>query len=225
MPERKKIILNSSYNKIIHSYEIGVDEAGRGPMLGRVYSAAVILPKDDSYKHELMKDSKRFTSDKKIREAERYIKENAIAWAVAYCTEQEIDNTNILKATHSAMHKAIKSVIAKTSADNKDYLLLIDGRDFKPLVSFKDDKLQQTPFVCIEGGDNKYTAIAAASILAKVARDDYIEELCRDNPELIEKYNIIKNKGYGTKEHMDGIEKYGISIFHRKTFGVCKKFT
>ena len=206
--------------------EIGVDEAGRGPMLGRVYCGAVILPKDGSFRHDWMKDSKRFHSEKKIKKVAEYIKENAIAWAVAYATEQEIDKLNIRCATHKAMHEAIRAV-ADHSSNNK-YHLLIDGNDFKPysVLSIDDNTTmpEQVLHTCIEGGDNTYTSIAAASILAKVARDEYIDELCMRNPTLDERYGIQSNKGYGTKNHMDGIRTYGISEFHRKTFGICKDF-
>ena len=216
--------------------EIGADEAGRGPMFGRVYSGAVILPKDDSFDHFKMKDSKKFTSKnpKKINEAAEYIKEHAIAWAVEYEDETVIDEINILQATQSAMHKAIKNVIAqlqkkqdvqlKNNMDN--LLLLIDGNYFKQLTILNKTKtkLVNVKYEMIEGGDNKYTSIAAASILAKVERDKYIEELCKENPELIEHYGIDSNKGYGSKRHMDGIKKYGITKWHRRTFGICSTF-
>ena len=201
MPKKEVKLLEKYYdndNKII---EIGIDEAGRGPMLGRVYAAAVILPKDDSFQHNLMKDSKRFTSEKKIKEVADYIKKNAIAWSVGYSDEIEIDEINIRNATYNSMHRALKNIL-----DDKQYLILVDGNDFKPYTKY-DNKLGliQIPHTCITGGDNKYTSIAAASILAKVARDEYIEKLCSDNPELEIRYNILKNKGYGTKIHLDGI--------------------
>jgi ribonuclease HII len=216
--------------------EIGADEAGRGPMFGRVYSGAVILPKDDSFDHFKMKDSKKFTSKnpKKINEAAEYIKEHAIAWAVEYEDETVIDEINILQATQSAMHKAIKNVIAQLQKkqdvqleNNMDnLLLLIDGNYFKQLTILNKTKtkLVNVKYEMIEGGDNKYTSIAAASILAKVERDKYIEELCKENPELIEHYGIDSNKGYGSKRHMDGIKKYGITKWHRRTFGICSTF-
>ena len=201
--------------------EIGIDEAGRGPMLGRVYSAAVILPKDDSFKHEWMKDSKRFHSEKKILEVAEYIKKNAIAWAIGYSTEEEIDFHNIKVATHLAMHKAIKQIIMK----GKKHHLLVDGRDFKIYNTIDEERgLIQIPHTCIEGGDNKYTSIAAASILAKVTRDQYINELCDNDNTLIERYDLKKNKGYGTKQHMDGIKQFGITKYHRKTFGICRNY-
>lgn len=213
-------MLNTFYNEHPNIIEIGVDEAGRGPMLGRVYSAAVILPKDNSFKHELMKDSKKFTSKKKILLAAEYIKENSIAWTVNYRDENDIDKYNIKSATHMAMHDCIR----KLEQYKKDStLLLIDGNDFKPFTFLdNDDMIKQVKNVCVTQGDNKYTCIAAASILAKVARDEYIEELCKDYPKLDEYYNLSKNKGYGTKEHIDGIKKYGITKFHRRTFGLCQ---
>jgi ribonuclease HII len=191
-------------------------------MLGRVYAGAVILPKSaEEFNHFWMKDSKKFHSEKKIREVARYIKEKSIAWAVAYSDEREIDAINIRNSTHQAMHKAIKDVlIQKVEHMNKETLLLIDGNDFTPFLQ-NNEKI---PHVCIEGGDNAYSCIAAASILAKVARDDYIAELCTEHPNLITHYDLLKNKGYGTKKHMDGIKQYGISPFHRKTFGICRDF-
>ena len=204
------------------SIEIGIDEAGRGPMLGRVYTGAVVLPKDDSFKHEMMKDSKRFHSEKKIKEVAEYIKANATYWSVAYSTEQTIDSANIRNATHQAMHSAVRNIIETGGV----YHLLVDGNDFRPFTVFDQEiGLTQVPHTCIEGGDNKYTAIAAASILAKVARDEYIAELCAAHPMLDERYEISKNKGYGTKAHMDGILEHGITEFHRKTFGICRQYS
>lgn len=228
--------------KYMHEHEtieIGADEAGRGPMLGRVYSGAVILPKDDSFDHFKMKDSKKFTSKnpKKINEVAEYIKQNAIAWAVEYEDEKVIDEINILQATQSAMHKAIKSVIGQLSkktdgktdvldANYNNLLLLIDGNYFKQLTILNQGKtkLVTINYETVEGGDNKFTAIAAASILAKTERDKYIDELCKENPELIERYGIDSNKGYGSKKHMDGIKTYGITKWHRRTFGLCKEY-
>lgn len=210
--------------------EIGIDEAGRGPMFGRVYAGVAVLPKDNIFDHSQMKDSKKFTSKKKIENVAEYIKENAIAWAVEYEDEQIIDDINILQATQSAMHKGIKNVLAQLS-NNKDIdydkiLLLVDGNYFKPysILNKTKTKLESIKCQMIEGGDNKYTSIAAASILAKVSRDKYIKELCIQNPELIERYSIDSNKGYGSKKHMEGIKKYGITKWHRKTFGICKEF-
>lgn len=233
------ICLLKKYMHELGTVEIGADEAGRGPMLGRVYSGAVVLPKDDSFDHFKMKDSKKFTSKnpKKINEVAEYIKQNAIAWAVEYEDEKVIDEINILQATQSAMHKAIKSVIGQLSkktdgktdvldANYNNLLLLIDGNYFKQLTILNQGKtkLVTVNYETVEGGDNKFTAIAAASILAKTERDKYIDDLCKENPELIERYGIDSNKGYGSKKHMDGIKTYGITKWHRRTFGLCKDY-
>ena len=218
----KKPILIEKYFKDDNRIEIGVDEAGRGPMFGRVYAAAVVLPKDDSFKHEDMKDSKKFSSEKKINKTADYIKENATAWAVAYMSESDIDKINIRNATHQAMHKAIKEVILKLNLNYTNTHILIDGKDFTPYIFFENDRLISAQCTTITQGDNKLTSIAAASILAKVERDKYIIDLCDKEPELDEKYRLKKNKGYGTKEHMEGIQKWGISKYHRQTFGICK---
>lgn len=102
---------------------------------------------------------------------------------------------------------------------------MVDGNDFKNYTYInKDEQFEEIPYVCIEGGDNKYCSIAAASILAKVERDNYIEELCNKNPLLIERYDLLNNKGYGTKKHIEGIIKYGITEQHRKSFGLCKNY-
>jgi ribonuclease HII len=210
--------------------EIGIDEAGRGPMFGRVYAGVAVLPKDDSFDHSQMKDSKKFHSKKKIEQVSEYIKENAIAWAVEYEDEQTIDEINILQATQSAMHKGIKNVLSQlsklTDIDYDKILLLVDGNYFKPftILNKNKTKLETIKYQMVEGGDNKYTSIAAASILAKVERDTYIDKLCEENPELIEHYGIDSNKGYGSKKHMDGIKQHGITKWHRKTFGICKEY-
>uniref|UniRef100_A0A6C0HDJ0 Ribonuclease HII n=1 Tax=viral metagenome TaxID=1070528 RepID=A0A6C0HDJ0_9ZZZZ len=205
------------------TFEVGVDEVGRGPLFGRVYSAAVILPKDDSFDHSKMKDSKKFHSKKKIQEVADYIKKNAIAWSVEYEDEKTIDNINILQASQSAMHKCIAKVI-KTRNPN-EIKLLIDGNYFNPytIVTSKT-KIEHLDHICIEGGDNKYSSIAAASILAKVERDQYIEDLCEEHPDLIEKYSLDSNKGYGSRKHIEGIKQHGITIWHRRSFGICKDY-
>ena len=228
-PVDKTCLLKKFYHSETNIIEVGADEAGRGPMFGRVYSGAVVLPKDDSFDHYKMKDSKKFTSknNKKIQEVAEYIKANAIAWAVEYEDERVIDDINILQATQSAMHKAIRSVMRQIKdLDTNNLFLLIDGNYFKQLtvVNKSNNRIENAKFETIEGGDNKFTSIAAASILAKVERDKYIEDLCKENPELIEKYGIDSNKGYGSKTHMDGIKKYGITKWHRRTFGLCKEF-
>ena len=214
--------LSKFYNEDSDFLEIGIDEAGRGPLFGRVYTGAVILPKDVDFEFDKMKDSKKFSSIKKINEVADYIKENALAWNVSYNDENVIDNINIRQSVLNSMHNSIKNIIS----DNNDYLLLVDGNDFKPYMRFKENDNEYLPVnhKCIEGGDNKYCAIAAASILAKTERDKYINELCEENPELIDRYGIDKNKGYGTKKHLDGIKNYGITKWHRKTYGICKDY-
>jgi ribonuclease HII len=219
--KREVNILSKYYDINDNIIEVGIDEAGRGPLFGRVYSGAVVLPKDDSFDHSKMKDSKKFHSKKKIDEVATYIKENAIAWSVCYEDEELIDEINILQATQSAMHKAIKNVLSQLKekslvSDYNNILLLVDGNYFKQFETLK--------YHTIEGGDNTYSCIAAASILAKVERDKYIDELCEENPELAERYGIDSNKGYGAKKHIDGIKQYGITKWHRKTFGICKQF-
>ena len=214
-------------------FEIGVDEAGRGPMFGRVYTAGVILPKDDTFDHSKVKDSKKFHSKKKIEEAAEYIKANALGWYVSYEDEKSIDEINILQATQKSMHNSILEVrkqhiqkMKEEGNENYSFHLLIDGNYFKPItmVNKKHNKIETIPYDTIEGGDNKYTSIAAASILAKVFRDKYIDELCEANPELITNYGLDSNKGYGSKKHMDGIKEHGITIWHRRTFGICKNY-
>lgn len=227
-----------------NNIEVGVDEAGRGPMLGRIYTGAVILPKDDTFNHGMMKDSKKFTSEKKIQEAAEYIKQHALAWTVTWEDEDAIDKLNIrqcvLKSMHNSIGQSMKKYLDTSTnlgtpddSDNSDdtgdqttFMLLVDGNDFKPYMIYdiSANYMKMIPHVCIKGGDNKYSAIAAASILAKVERDKYIEELCDEHPMLEEKYNIRKNKGYGTKLHMDGIKEHGISKWHRKTYGICKQY-
>jgi ribonuclease HII len=208
-PRNKSEPLKICYNNDNSILECGIDEAGRGPLFGRVYTASVILPRNN-FDHSKIKDSKRFTSKKKLLEVYDYIKENAIDYSVSFIDEKEIDEINIRQATLKCMHKSIELLGIKPD------LLLVDGCDF---IQYKD-----IPYKTIEGGDNWYTSIAAASILAKVERDKYIEELCDKYKELDEKYGLSNNKGYGTKQHLDGIKKYGISVWHRKSFGICKNY-
>jgi len=233
---KPKTLLKSCYNEDENIYEIGVDEAGRGPLFGRVYTAAVILPKDDTFDFSKVKDSKKFHSKKKIEEAAEYVKQNALAWHVSYEDEKKIDEINILQATQLSMHNCINEVCKKYNKllkeNNKiektdfNYSLLIDGNYFKPITMFNKttNKIETLTYMTVEGGDNTYASIAAASILAKVERDKYIDELCEQNPELSEHYGIDSNKGYGAKKHMDGIKEHGITIWHRRSFAPCKNY-
>lgn len=195
-------------------YEIGVDEVGRGPLFGRVYASAVILPKHSpKFDYSKIKDSKKFSSEKKRKEVSDYIKNNCVAWGIGFAREQEIDTMNIRNATHLAMHRAIDDIIQKIDDLEQEIILLVDGNAFKAYSSL--------PYECVIKGDTTYYCIAAASIIAKVARDTYINDLCTENPKL-NIYGLNKNKGYGTKEHRDAIDKYGITPYHRATFGICK---
>jgi len=233
---KPKVVLEKSYNKDTNVYEIGVDEVGRGPLFGRVYTASVILPKDDTFDCSMVKDSKKFTSKKKIQEASEYVKTHALAWYISFEDEKTIDSINILQATQLSMHNSIleirkqlnKKLVEQDLVERKDYKysLLIDGNYFKPFTYLdkKTNKIETMPHVTIEGGDNKYASIAAASILAKVERDKYIADLCIQNPNLVEHYGIDSNKGYGAKRHIDGIKEHGITIWHRRSFGICKTF-
>jgi len=206
--------MNIYYDK--DNVEVGVDEVGRGCLFGRVYAAAVIWPKENNpnIDHPIMKDSKKY-SKKKLIEMEKYVKENCIEYAVGFIEHDEIDKINILNATYKAMHKALDNITSKFDS------IIVDGNRFEP---YMDNELNITPHTCVIEGDTKYYPIAAASIIAKCARDRYIQDLCEKNPEYNEKYRLATNVGYGSKHHLDGIKQYGITEFHRKTFGICKKY-
>jgi ribonuclease HII len=172
-----------------------------------------------------MKDSKRFHSKKKIREVADYIKQAALYWSVQYVEPAVIDEINIRQSVFRGMHECIRDILVKSggavSCDNT--LLLVDGNDFKPFTQYDEESetIRSFRHETVEGGDNKYTCIAAASILAKVERDSYIADLCLENPELVERYGIDTNMGYGTKKHIQGIETHGITEWHRKSYARC----
>jgi len=177
--------------------EAGCDEAGRGCLAGSVYAAAVILPKD--YHNDLLNDSKQLTARQRYQLREM-IERDAIAWAVGNATAQEIDQMNILRASITAMHRAIDQLAVRPEA------LIIDGNRFYPY--------HDLPYTTIVKGDGKYLSIAAASILAKTYRDDYMRELHKEFPY----YGWDHNAGYPTKEHRQGIAEHGLSPYHRLTF-------
>lgn len=177
--------------------EAGCDEAGRGCLAGAVYAAAVILPED--FKNDDLNDSKQL-SEKKRYKLRPIIEREAIAWAVGIVTPEEIDKINILKASFLAMHRAVEQL--KVQPEH----LLIDGNRFTPYPGI--------PHTTVVKGDGKYLSIAAASILAKTYRDDYMNELAEKYP----MYHWLDNKGYPTKAHREAIREFGASPFHRKTF-------
>ena len=180
--------------------EAGCDEAGRGCYAGPVFAAAVILPK--SFFHPVLNDSKQLT-EKERNELRPIIEQEAIAYAVASVDNIEIDNINILRASFKAMHLAIAQL------KQKPKLLLIDGNRFI--------KYKRIPHYCIIKGDGIYSSIAAASVLAKTYRDDYMQQLHQEFPY----YAWKTNKGYGTIEHRRAIEKFGLCKYHRKTWRLC----
>ena len=190
--------------------EVGMDEAGRGPLFGRVYVGAAILAPDDSFNHSLMRDSKKLSERKRLI-AYDHIRDYAIDWATYYHDAPVIDSLNIFHATYDAMHKCLDKLNVKPEH------ILVDGNYFP--IYYRDDYI---PFTCVTKGDNTYTSIAAASILAKVEHDKYIEKICDEHPELDEYYGLKSNKGYCTKQHMECIKTYGFSEWHRKSFGPCR---
>ena len=183
--------------------EAGCDEAGRGCLAGPVFAASVILPA--GFRHPLLNDSKQVTEAD--RETLRpLIEKKAIAWAVAMVDHEEIDRINILKASFKAMHLAIDQLPIRPE------LLLIDGHMFAPYLGIVHQ--------CVIGGDAIYASIAAASILAKTHRDEYMRALHTDYPH----YGWLENKGYGTRQHRAAIVAHGVSPYHRRTFGLCKDY-
>ena len=179
--------------------EAGCDEAGRGCLAGSVYAAAVIFPED--YQNDELNDSKQLT-DKHRKLLREIIQRDAIAWAVGIVTPEEIDRINILNASILAMHRALDQLQVRPEA------IIVDGNRFKPY--------QQLPHTTIVKGDGKYLSIAAASILAKTYRDDYMDELAKEHPQ----YDWLSNKGYPTKKHREAIRQYGITPYHRKSFNM-----
>ncbi len=191
-------------------------------MWGPVFAAAVVIPQDSpTFPYSQMKDSKKFHSKKKIRAVADAIRKEAVAWAVASRDHAFIDRKNIRAATHDAMHEAIRRVLAEV--DHKsDPVLLVDGNDFTPLPWSREvGQIGFARHVCITKGDGRVASIAAASILAKVSRDEYVAEACAQDELLQERYGLGKNQGYGTAQHMAGLREHGLSREHRRTFGLC----
>ena len=179
--------------------EAGCDEAGRGCLAGSVYAAAVILPPD--YQNPDLNDSKKLT-DKKRKALREQIERDAVSWAVGIVTPDEIDKINILNASILAMHRALDQLKVRPEA------VIVDGNRFKPY--------QNLPYTTIVKGDGKYLAIAAASILAKTYRDDYMDALAEEYPQ----YDWKSNKGYPTKKHRAAIKQFSVTPYHRMSYNL-----
>jgi ribonuclease HII len=188
-------MLQSSYTP--DKIEAGCDEAGRGCLAGPVFAAAVILPKN--FKNSILTDSKLLTEKKRLQ-LRKIIEKEALSWAVAQASQEEIDQINILNASFLAMHRAIEKLKLLPE------LLLIDGNHFNPYIS--------TKHVCLIKGDSRFLSIAAASILAKTYRDEFMQNAHLHFPQ----YFWNKNKGYPTSQHRQAIFEHGLSLYHRKSF-------
>ena len=195
----KKILLKSRLNEDLSIVEVGVDEAGRGALAGPVTVAACIMP--PGFQHELIKDSKLLNEGQRA-EARQMVLDNALAYHVEHIPVEQIESTNILKATLTGMEKCLREVYGSTEFD----FILIDGDQFHGFEGI--------PFETIVGGDNLYVPIAAASILAKTERDMLMKDLSKDYME----YGWGSNKGYGTAQHRKAIENSGATPHHRKSF-------
>ena len=196
-----------SINLVSHLHpgltEAGCDEAGRGPLAGPVYAAAVILP--ENFNHPLLDDSKKMTAKSRciLREI---IEKEALSFSVQAVSPEEIDDMNILNASIEGMHRALRSLGTKP-----DYIL-VDGNRFKPADGI--------PYECIVKGDGKFASIAAASVLAKTYRDEFMLKIAEEYPE----YGWDRNMGYPTKEHIEAIRKFGITPYHRRSFRPVSDF-
>lgn len=198
-------MLNSHYHNGL--VEAGCDEAGRGCLAGSVYAAAVILPPD--YENELLNDSKQL-SERQRYELRDVVQRDALAWAVGVVTPEEIDHINILNASILAMHRALDQLSLRPQA------VIVDGNRFKP---YRDPLIPDgppLPYATIVKGDGKFLSIAAASILAKTYRDDYMLQLAEEYPQ----YDWKKNKGYPTQRHREAIREYGPTPYHRRSYNL-----
>lgn len=187
--------------------EAGCDEAGRGCLAGSVFAAAVILPPD--YENALLNDSKQLTERRRYQ-LRQEIERDAVSWAVGIVTPEEIDRINILNASILAMHRALDGLKVRPEA------VIVDGNRFKPYRPVVDGAPVTIPHTTIVKGDGKYLSIAAASILAKTYRDDYMNALAEEYPQ----YDWLSNKGYPTKRHREAIKEYGITPLHRRSFNL-----
>jgi len=197
--------------------EVGIDEAGRGTLIGPVYIAGVILPNNiiELCEEEdiVIKDSKKMTKQNRER-AREFIERVAFDYAIISKDNNIIDAKNIFATTMEGMHDVVDKLTIKPE------LILVDGDHFR---IYRDEKGNMIPHQCIIKGDDTYMSIAAASILAKTYKDKYIQDLVAEYPDL-NKYDLLNNSGYGTQNHIDAIKMYGITEYHRKTFGICRSF-
>lgn len=196
----KHILLKESYNGNPDIIEVGLDEAGRGALAGPVAVAACIMPA--GFQHELIKDSKLLNEGERA-EARRLVLDNAIAWHVTLVSEDTIESTNILRATLQGMNDCLSYLDEHA---HQFHHILVDGDQFHGYHGI--------PYTTIVGGDNKYVSIAAASILAKTSRDNYMKEISKEYPE----YGWGSNKGYGSAQHRNAIKELGGTVHHRKSF-------
>jgi ribonuclease HII len=205
-------------------FEAGIDEAGRGPLFGSVFAAAVIAPEDGfPGGTKAVRDSKKYSSRKTRATAAELVKEHAIDWAVGEATAAEVDKANIRGATLLAMRRAIQSL--RVVPDH----LVVDGSDFEPFIMLGpdrgdgDDAFISIPHTCVVKGDSIYASVAAASVLAKVAHDAHIAAFCESHPEAAERYGLSANMGYGTAVHIAALRAHGPLPMHRKSFAPCRQ--
>ena len=193
--------------------EAGCDEAGRGPLAGSVFAAAVVLPTD--FQNELLNDSKQLTERQRyaLREV---IEREAVAWSVAEVTAEEIDRINILQASLLGMHRALDGLRTKEGSPLVPEHIIVDGNKWKPYVP--EGGVLEVPARTVVKGDGTYMSIAAASVLAKTYRDDYMLRLHEEYP----MYGWNENKGYPTQAHYEAIQKYGVTPYHRKSFNLYR---
>ena len=199
--------------------EVGIDEAGRGALFGRMYVGAVVLPKDldcffdNGAALNEIKDSKKLTARKRDILYD-YVKECAIDYSVAWCSNTQIDEENVLQADLNTMHRALEQLVVPVQR------VLVDGDCWKKWEGHEDVEVNK-----IIEGDSKFLAIAAASIMAKVERDRWVLSCCEEHPEWDERYGLSSNKGYGAPKHMSGLKEHGPTSLHRMSWGPCSGFT
>jgi ribonuclease HII len=210
---------------------IGVDEAGRGCMWGSVFAGAVILPpelmnEDEMSEREkfLLRDSKKLSA-KRREEAEALVRERAIAWGIGECTASEIDRMNILRATHTCMHRAIDTcyqMALERYPEHTEFEIRVDGNSFR--IYQEPIQGDVIPHECVIGGDASDRSIAAASILAKTARDRFVKDHVHSEPAIDEKWGMLSHKGYCTKKHTLAIQEHGVHSLHRRSYAPIKRY-